>query len=185
MGDSPLFLVRDREIVLPNEDHSLAPEIDKLAARRQDQLDGRARRSAPAFPALGLDGPNRSGRPLASAAGAAAGRRVLLASDGIHTVSHADIARVVGGADSPAGVADGLLAAVEAAGDPHQDNNHRVVVRSRVLAAVMESGRLLIRKLSSRAQDALASLQVDLAKHAQLSKRSWLRRLRRCAACGG
>jgi len=32
VGDSPMFLVRRGEIFLLNEDHSLAPEIDKLAA---------------------------------------------------------------------------------------------------------------------------------------------------------
>jgi protein phosphatase len=30
VGDSPLFLIRGGEILLLNEDHSLAPEIDKL-----------------------------------------------------------------------------------------------------------------------------------------------------------
>ena len=76
VGDSPLFLVRKGEIVLLNEDHSLAPEIDKLAAAGKITLGCRACRSAPPLPALGPDGHgDRPDRPIAPAAGAAAWRR--------------------------------------------------------------------------------------------------------------
>ena len=76
VGDSPLFLLRRGEIVLLNEDHSLAPEIDKLAAAGTHELGGRQGRSAPALPALGADRRrHRSHRPLAPAAGAGARRR--------------------------------------------------------------------------------------------------------------
>jgi PPM family protein phosphatase len=130
VGDSPLFLVRDREIVLLNEDHSLAPEIDKLAAA--GKISWTAARADPrrhflrsALTGNEIDLVDRSHRPLALRPGDV----VVLASDGIHSVSHADIARLVAGADSPTAVADALLAAVAAAGDPHQDNTTVVVVR--------------------------------------------------------
>ena len=54
---------------------------------------------------------------------------VILASDGIHSISHAEIAKVVAAAGEPAAVADALLAAVAAVGDAHQDNTTVVVVR--------------------------------------------------------
>ena len=56
---------------------------------------------------------------------------MILASDGIHTLSSADIMRivqenVVRGCEA---IADALLAAVEAAGDIYQDNTTVVVIR--------------------------------------------------------
>jgi protein phosphatase len=130
VGDSPLFLVRDQEIVLLNEDHSMAPEIDKLA--KAGRISWAAARADPrrhflrsALTGTDIELIDRSHRPLALQPGDV----VILASDGIHTLSHADIARVVAGAEGPAAVADGLLAAVEGVGDPHQDNTTVVVVR--------------------------------------------------------
>ena len=76
VGDSPLFLLRNGEIVLFNEDHSLAPEIDKLAAAGKISWEDAQGGSTPPFPALGADGHrDRPDRPVAPAAGAAARRR--------------------------------------------------------------------------------------------------------------
>ena len=129
VGDSPLFLVRKGEIVLLNEDHSLAPEIDKLAAMGRISWD--AARADPrrhvlrsALTGTEIDMVDRSQRPLALQAGDV----VILASDGIHSISRADIARVVAAAKTPDGAAEALLAAVEAAGDAYQDNTTVVVV---------------------------------------------------------
>ena len=72
-----------------------------------------------------IDLVDRSRRPLALLPGDV----VVLASDGIHAIAHADIARLVSGAATPGAAADALLAAVEAAGDPYQDNTTVVVVR--------------------------------------------------------
>jgi protein phosphatase len=130
VGDSPLFLVRKDEIVLLNEDHSLAPEIDKLAAAGKISWD--AAKSDPrrhflrsALTGTEIDMVDRSHRPLTLQPGDV----VILASDGIHTLSHADIARVTAAAGGPDTVADSLLAAVAAAGDAYQDNTTVVVVR--------------------------------------------------------
>ncbi len=102
VGDSPLFLVRDGEIVLLNEDHSLAPEIDKLAVAGKiswaaAQADPRRHFLRSALTGTEIDLVDRSHRPLALRPGDV----VILASDGIHTISHADIARVVGGGREP------------------------------------------------------------------------------------
>lgn len=130
VGDSPLFLVRNHEIVLLNEDHSMAPEIDKLASA--GRISWTAARADPrrhflrsALTGNEIELVDRSHRPLALRAGDV----IVLASDGIHSISHADIARVVAAAASPAAAADALLAAVSEAGDPHQDNTTVVVVR--------------------------------------------------------
>ena len=96
VGDSPLFLVRQGEIVLLNEDHSLAPEIDKLAAAgkmswEDAQADPRRHFLRSALTGAEIDLIDRSRRPLALEPGDV----VILASDGIHTLSQPDILRAV------------------------------------------------------------------------------------------
>jgi protein phosphatase len=123
VGDSPLFLVRAGEIVILNEDHSLAPEIDKLAAMGKitweaAKADHRRHYLRSALTGTDIDLIDRSQRPLALRAGDV----VILASDGIHTISHAQIARAVAAASTPEAAAESLLAAVAAVGDTAQDN---------------------------------------------------------------
>jgi len=134
VGDSPLFLVRNGEIVLLNEDHSLAPEIDKLA--ESGRISWEAAKADPrrhflrsALTGTEIDLVDRSRRPLSLQPG----DLVILASDGIHTLGEADIAGVVAASSAvgPDSIADALLAAVAAAGDTYQDNTTVVVVRVR------------------------------------------------------
>jgi protein phosphatase len=132
VGDSPLFLLRGNEIVPLNEDHSLAPEIDKLAAAgrmswEDAKSDPRRHFLRSALTGADMELIDRSHRPLALEPGDV----VILASDGIHTLSEPDILRVVTEniARGPEAVADALIAAVEAAGDLYQDNTTVVVVR--------------------------------------------------------
>jgi protein phosphatase len=130
VGDSPMYLVRRGEIVRLNEDHSLAPEIDKLAETGRISWD--TARSDPrrhvlrsALTGTEIELVDRPETPLALEPGDV----VILASDGIHTVPEEEIARIVGAAEAPDAVADALLAAVDAVGDPYQDNTTVVVVR--------------------------------------------------------
>ena len=123
VGDSPLFLVRAGEIVVLNEDHSLAPEIDKLAAKGKitweaAKADHRRHFLRSALTGTDIELVDRSQRPLALQAGDV----VILASDGIHTISHSQIARLVAAANTPEAAAESLLAAVAAVGDTAQDN---------------------------------------------------------------
>jgi PPM family protein phosphatase len=134
VGDSPLFLVRKGEIVLLNEDHSLAPEIDKLAAA--GRISWEAARADPrrhylrsALTGGEIELIDRSRRALALQPGDV----VILASDGIQTLAHDEILRVVQkniatGSDR---IAEALLAAVEAAGEAYQDNTTVVVVAAK------------------------------------------------------
>jgi serine/threonine protein phosphatase PrpC len=131
VGDSPMFLVRRGEIFLLNEDHSLAPEIDKLAAAgkmswEDAQADPRRHFLRSALTGAEIDLIDRSRVPLALEPGDV----VIMASDGIQTLGHTEILGQVEAyaARGPDAVADALLAAVDAAGDLYQDNTTVVVV---------------------------------------------------------
>jgi PPM family protein phosphatase len=131
VGDSPLFLVRGGEIVLLNEDHSLAPEIDKLAAAgkiswEQAKSDPRRHFLRSALTGTEIDLTDRSHRPLALQTDDV----VVLASDGIHTLDHTEILRVVTAyaAEGPDAIAEALIRTVEGVRDPFQDNTTVVAV---------------------------------------------------------
>ena len=96
VGDSPLYLLRQAEIVSLNEDHSLAPEIDKLAAAghlswEDAKNDPRRHFLRSALTGADMELIDRSRRPLPLEKDDV----VILASDGIHTLSSADIMRIV------------------------------------------------------------------------------------------
>jgi protein phosphatase len=132
VGDSPLLLVRRGEIAHLNEDHSLAPELDRLAASghisaEEARRDPRRHMLRSALTGDELDLVDVSVKPLAIETG----DTLILASDGLHTLDDEEIARIVAGyaADGAAAVASALIRAVEAIRDPHQDNATVVVVR--------------------------------------------------------
>jgi protein phosphatase len=130
VGDSPLYLVRGGETMRLNEDHSLAPEIDRLAqlgliSWDRARADPRRHVLRSALTGTEIDMVDRARAPFALGPGDV----VILASDGIHTISEAEIARIVTRAEAPDAAAEALLAAVEAAGERYQDNTTVVVVR--------------------------------------------------------
>lgn len=132
VGDSPVFLVRGDEIVVLNEDHSLAPEIDKLAAAGKISWEAALADPRRHFLRSALTGGeielvDCSMRPLALEAGDI----VILSSDGIHTLAQddiGDIARAHAGEGSGA-VAEALLAQVAARQQAYQDNTTLIVVQ--------------------------------------------------------
>jgi protein phosphatase len=120
--------VRKGRIARLNEDHSLAPELDRLA--EAGSISWEAARADPrrhvlrsALTGTEIEMIDRSAQPLALEPEDV----VVLASDGIHTLPEADIARLA--AATPDAAAAALLAAVEAAGEVYQDNTTVVVVR--------------------------------------------------------
>jgi protein phosphatase len=126
-----MFLVRAGQIALLNEDHSLAPEIDKLAAAgkiswEDAQTDPRRHFLRSALTGADIELVDRSRQPLMLEPGDV----VIIASDGIQTLSHAEILGLVepNRARGPDAIADALLGAVDAAGDLYQDNTTVVVV---------------------------------------------------------
>jgi PPM family protein phosphatase len=131
VGDSPLFLVRGGRIALLNADHSLAPEIDKLAAAgkmswEEARADPRRHYLRSAVTGAEIEMIDRSRAPVTLNTGDI----IILASDGIQTLSQQTILEVVQrhADDGPDAVARALLAAVGAVGEPHQDNATVVVV---------------------------------------------------------
>jgi protein phosphatase len=132
VGDSPLLLFRRGEIALLNEDHSLAPELDRMAALgkityEQARHDPRRHMLRSAVTGDDLDLVDLSRRPLALEEG----DYIILASDGLQTLEGTEIQRIVAAyaEDGAESVANALIRAVEAIRDPHQDNTTVLAVR--------------------------------------------------------
>jgi serine/threonine protein phosphatase PrpC len=132
VGDSPLYLWRRGEIALLNEDHSLAPLLDDLAragriSMEQARNDSRRHMLRSAVTGEEIELIDLAKHPL----GLHEGDHVVLASDGIHTLEQAEIARIVTAyaPDGPEAIAAALVRGVESLRDPYQDNCTVVVVR--------------------------------------------------------
>lgn len=137
VGDSPMYLFRNGELAQLNEDHSLAPVIDKLV--EQGKMSAEAARADPRRHYLRsavtgdeielVDAPER---PLQLVGGDI----VVISSDGIHTLEPDDIRRVIASykGDGAAAIADALVRNVDNAGAMHQDNTTVIVI------TVAESG---------------------------------------------
>jgi protein phosphatase len=135
VGDSPLYLYRDGVVTLLNEDHSMAPEIDRLA--EAGRISWEMARNDPRRHYLrsAVTGSEMEMIDLAPGpVGLVSGDVVIVASDGIHTLEMARIAAEIraaeGGSEFQAEVlAQRLIAAVEDAREAYQDNTTVVVVR--------------------------------------------------------
>lgn len=132
VGDSPLLLYRRGEIALLNEDHSLAPELDRLAAagaisEEEAKRDPRRHMLRSAVTGDDIDLIDLSRRPLKIEPG----DYIILASDGLQTLEPVEIERIVTAyaEDGATAVANALIRAVEALKDPHQDNATVIAVR--------------------------------------------------------
>jgi protein phosphatase len=132
VGDSSLLLFRGDQLYRLNDDHSLGALLDKQAAANlitYDEAHNSPNRHGlrSALTGAEIDLIDRSRSPLALEPGDV----VIIASDGIQTLSHAEILSQVEAhaARGPGAIADALLAAVDAAGDLYQDNTTVVVVR--------------------------------------------------------
>lgn len=132
VGDSPLYLLRRGEIALVNEDHSLAPALDRLAAEgaiSSDEAKNDPRRHMLRSAVTGeqIELVDVSKEPLKLDQH----DLVILASDGIHSLDESEIVRVCKAysGDGPQAVADALIRAVENQRDPFQDNTTVIVVR--------------------------------------------------------
>jgi protein phosphatase len=132
VGDSPLFLFRRGEVAVLNEDHSFAPELDRLVA--EGRLTAEEARRHPrrhmlrsAVTGDEIDMIDISQSPLALEAG----DYVVLASDGVATLETGEIARIIQAyaSDGSEAVAKAIIRAVEAMREPYQDNATVLVVR--------------------------------------------------------
>jgi PPM family protein phosphatase len=132
VGDSPLYSYCQGVLTQINEDHSLAPTLDQMAA--DGRITAQAARNDPrrhmlrsAVTGEDLDLIDRSVGPLQLDEG----DYVVLASDGIHSIDEAEIALLISAeaAAGPQAVADALVRAVLARGELHQDNVTVMAVR--------------------------------------------------------
>lgn len=132
VGDSPLLLFRHGEVAQLNADHSLAPELDRLAeaghlSRAQARRDPRRHMLRSAVTGDEIAMIDHSERPTALFPG----DYVILASDGLQTLDNGEIARIIAGyaGDGPVAVAEALIREVENHRQPHQDNATVVAVQ--------------------------------------------------------
>jgi len=115
VGDSPFYMVSAGKLERLNADHSMAPQIDALVARGVITAEE------------GAEHPGRHtlreavmGQPLAlideGKRNLPSDARLLLCSDGVHSLGEGDIAA------QSANPVQALLSAVLAVGSLHQDN---------------------------------------------------------------
>ncbi len=130
VGDSLLYLWRRGDLARLNEDHSLAPELDRLAAagamsRQEADADPRRHFLRSALTGTDIEMIDVTPRPLPLAEGDI----VIVASDGLHTLGEDEISRIVDQFrhDGVARIAKGLIDAVMAHRMPHQDNTTVIV----------------------------------------------------------
>lgn len=131
VGDSPLYLYRRGEMARLNEDHSMGPMLDKLVEKgrmsaEEARNDPRRHLLRSAVVGEDLDLVDLPQSPWSLQPGDV----VVLASDGIHSIADIEIARIIAAyrKEGPEATADALIAAVEDAREPHQDNTTVVVV---------------------------------------------------------
>ena len=124
VGDSPMWLFANDKLTRLNEDHSMAPLLDQMAesgqiSSHQAQQDKRRNMLRSAVTAEGVeqvDCRRRSCQLLS-------GDFLLLASDGLQTLTEDAIrGHLVAASGNAETAASSLLAAVQAAGRPRQDN---------------------------------------------------------------
>ncbi len=142
VGDSHVYLIRGKELIKKNDDHSYGGFLDRMAAAGTpvDQEDGLSRNmlmSAIMGDEINeIDVPDE-GYELES------GDRLLICSDGMDTLSAGKIIQYSEWSEATKECADALMQAVEDVGMPKQDNTTAVVVnvleKEEVAAAVPEA----------------------------------------------
>ena len=130
VGDSLLWSLAGEELLRLNADHSMRPVLENLVADGRMTPEELAKdrsvhhlRSAVTGEELALVDTGNGPRRLS------VGDRIILASDGLLTLSTPEIARVCEGRATAAGAVSTLLQRVEHAGRSNQDNTTVIVYR--------------------------------------------------------
>jgi protein phosphatase len=132
VGDSPLYIFRDGRIEQINDDHSLAPQLDRLVGQREmtrEEAENHPQRNALRSAVMGnkLEIIDRRSEflPLKP------GQWIVLASDGLESLSPQQIGDVLKAnyTNGAQAVADALIDAVRRRAVPFQDNTTVMVVR--------------------------------------------------------
>ena len=134
VGDSPLYLWRADKLRQLNEDHSLAPQIDWMVKTGQMDADfGRTHPDRNCLTSVLMGGEIERIDCPETPFRMEPGDVVVMASDGLQTLNDAaiaDVLRAHPGARSDV-LAEALLDAVQALGDPYQDNVSLTVLQRR------------------------------------------------------
>ncbi len=132
VGDSPLYLYRRGEIALLNEDHSLAPVLDQLAAagkitEEQAKSDPHRHMLRSAITGESLDHIDLSKKALSLEPG----DYVIVASDGIHTLDIPKLVKIVSahGQEGPLQLSEAIVREIDNRKEPYQDNATVIAVR--------------------------------------------------------
>jgi formylglycine-generating enzyme required for sulfatase activity/serine/threonine protein phosphatase PrpC len=127
VGDSHLYLIRDRDLSKKNEDHSYGGYLDRMRAQGIDvEAEAGLSRNMLMSAMTGeeiaeVDCPNQGFQLLP-------GDRVIIASDGLDTLESETILKTSAWSHTPKECVSGLLKAVDEAKRPRQDNTTIVVV---------------------------------------------------------
>lgn len=127
VGDSHLYLVRDRELIKKNEDHSYGGYLDRMKAQGMDiepepGLSRNMLMSAMTGEDIAeVDCPDRGFQLLP-------GDRLIICSDGLDSLSEGSILQMSAWSQSAKECVSQLLKAVEEAAKPRQDNTTVIVV---------------------------------------------------------
>lgn len=129
VGDSPLWLYRDGKLAQINEDHSMAPIIAEQVDAGEltpEEAALHPHRNALRSALVGEDIPliDASASPLVLKEG----DKIILASDGLQTLSDDEIAAILSADEDAHGLAEQLIEAVEAKQRRGQDNTTVMVV---------------------------------------------------------
>ena len=130
VGDSPLWLLRNREVHRLNENHSIGGVLDRRAAAGEitvQEAAEDAERSRLLEAVLGEDIERVDAPP--DPLTLQPGDLVVLASDGVETCSLEELREIADGPSSSAGLVGAILQAVEAHALPSQDNATVIVFR--------------------------------------------------------
>jgi PPM family protein phosphatase len=123
VGDSRAYLLRDGDLRLLTEDHTLVQRMVREGRLTPEQAEIHPQRSV-LTRALGIEDDLEVDQATVEVA---ADDRLLLCSDGLTSmISDEDIRKILGGYDDPQGASDALVEAANAAGG--QDNITTVVV---------------------------------------------------------
>jgi formylglycine-generating enzyme required for sulfatase activity/serine/threonine protein phosphatase PrpC len=127
VGDSHIYVIRNKELLKKNDDHSYGGFLDRMAASGTpvEQEDGLSRNML--MSAIMGDEINEIDVPEQGFE-LEAGDRLLICSDGMDTLSAGKIIQYSEWSESTKECADALMQAVEDVGMPKQDNTTAVVV---------------------------------------------------------
>ncbi|MFQ5660082.1 MAG: SUMF1/EgtB/PvdO family nonheme iron enzyme [Gammaproteobacteria bacterium] len=127
VGDSHLYLIRNKELLKKNADHSYGGFLDRMAAAGTPVEPEKGLSRNMLMSAVTGDEINELDVP-AEPFELQAGDRLLICSDGLDTLSAGKIIQYSEWSESPKECADALMQAVEEAAMPKQDNTTAVVV---------------------------------------------------------